>query len=267
MNISFTILLSTFNGQQFIDKFLNSLADQEYSNFKVIVRDDGSTDGTRLIIDRWAKDGCLDIIYQFGENIGWRDSFNLLFDSIPGSYFLFADQDDVWSNDKLSTLAKFIEQKNISESDTILIVHNANIIDLDDVLLDSNVLLGYNSFDRIKNRIPYMSGGLYGCTICYTSALRNAASILKAYKFIAHDHKCLLMAYYYGKIYYIDEPLINWRKHRNSSNVSGFIIYFDKLAAIIKLAFVESKLSSASSIMLLILQKIYFIFFNLYYRK
>ena len=261
MIVCFTILLSTYNGELFLEKFLNSLADQDYGEFHVIVRDDGSTDGTLNIINRWEKEGLIDIRPHFGNNIGWRDSFNLLLHSSDGSYFVFADQDDVWCSNKLSTLANYINLNNISVSKKCLIVHNANVIDSNDLVLKYNVLLGYKSFGNIKNRVSYMSGGLYGCTICFTNALRDATACLEPHGFIAHDHKCLIIAGYHGEIYHIDTPLINWRRHNNSSTVKGLIIYYQKFTAIINLSVVEARFSFSSR-NLLVLKKIYFLFLN-----
>ena len=88
--------------------------------------------------------------------------------------------------------------------------------------------------------------------------LRKKTYFLINNDFIAHDHKCLLMAYYYGSIKHINLPLISWRKHNNSSSVSGIRIYISKISAILKLSVIESKLSGINLFKLIYI-KIYFL--------
>lgn len=96
------ILMSTYNGHNFLDKQLKSIAEQTLINeIKLYIRDDGSTDDTFEIIDRW-KDR-IDIVLIKGENVGPSKSFWSLFmdKEINADYYAFCDQDDIWDVDKV----------------------------------------------------------------------------------------------------------------------------------------------------------------------
>ena len=70
------ILLSTYNGEKYIKKQLESLFQQEYEEFKVIIRDDGSTDKTVEIIHGFQLKYPKKIELYQGENVGWKKSFH-----------------------------------------------------------------------------------------------------------------------------------------------------------------------------------------------
>jgi glycosyltransferase involved in cell wall biosynthesis len=97
------ILLATYNGERYLREQLDSfLALDNYEQVKVLVRDDGSTDGTLQILAEYKERHGFEIIK--GENIGIVACiFELFRRSDPAcEYFATSDQDDVWLPDKLS---------------------------------------------------------------------------------------------------------------------------------------------------------------------
>ncbi len=94
------VLMSTYNGEQFIEEQLQSLKNQEGVDVQILVRDDGSTDHTLDILNQWQQTGFL-TWYQ-GENLKPARSFlNLIRKAPETEYYAFCDQDDVWFSDKL----------------------------------------------------------------------------------------------------------------------------------------------------------------------
>ena len=94
------VLMSTYNGERFIEEQLRSLRNQEGVDVQVLVRDDGSTDCTLDILNQWQQTGFL-TWYQ-GENLKPARSFmNLIHQAPEVAYYAFCDQDDVWFGDKL----------------------------------------------------------------------------------------------------------------------------------------------------------------------
>ena len=106
-----TILMSTYNGEDFLEEQLQSLLSQQDVETHILVRDDGSTDRTRDILDRWQDEGKL--TWYGGDNLGWAMSFmHLLTHAAPDAdYYAFCDQDDIWLPDKLSRAVGMIEQQ------------------------------------------------------------------------------------------------------------------------------------------------------------
>lgn len=97
------ILLSTYNGEKYLKEQLDSyVALSDFERIKVLVRDDGSTDGTRAILDEYRERYGFEVI--LGENVGLNASMHeLVLASDPSCrYFSFSDQDDIWLPDKIS---------------------------------------------------------------------------------------------------------------------------------------------------------------------
>ncbi len=103
------ILLSTYNGEKYLRDQLNSFLSQEEIQISVLVRDDGSTDDTRAILDEYSQKYGFKVI--LGENIGVNASMQLLIEVADEScdYYALSDQDDVWKPWKLAREIQFLE--------------------------------------------------------------------------------------------------------------------------------------------------------------
>lgn len=115
------ILLYTKNGVDYLGEQLQSLLKQDMSEkaeIKIFVRDDGSTDMTKDILDRYQREEKL--TFFEGEAIGKTKSFwELLEKAEEADYYAFCEQDDVWFPEKLSRAIKYLETKSIIEGDDV----------------------------------------------------------------------------------------------------------------------------------------------------
>ncbi|HPO49276.1 MAG TPA: glycosyltransferase, partial [Spirochaetota bacterium] len=94
------VLMSSYNGEKYIEDQLDSILDQTYDNFEIYVRDDGSKDNTLNILKKYEKEGKIKLF--IGENIGYVKSFFwLIRNSSDADFYSFSDQDDVWLSDKI----------------------------------------------------------------------------------------------------------------------------------------------------------------------
>ena len=95
--------MCTWNGSRFLDAQLDSLANQTHANWFLIVSDDGSTDDTLKIIERFARDHPRRVTRVEGPRQGACANFiSLAADpAIDADFFAFSDQDDIWLPDKL----------------------------------------------------------------------------------------------------------------------------------------------------------------------
>jgi len=128
---NYLILLSTFNGEKYIKDLLESLVALENANYKMLIRDDGSTDKTLEILDSY-KD-MLDIELHLGENVGVSDSFTILMTLATDrdfDYIAFCDQDDVWEPSKLERAAQLLKKsgKSLYASKRKLISQDGNYL-------------------------------------------------------------------------------------------------------------------------------------------
>ncbi len=112
MNELISILVPVYNCEDYLRECIESVINQSYPNLQIVVINDGSTDKTREIADRYAeKDSRIEVYHQ--PNQGVASARNRLLEKIKGEYFLFVDADDWLESDAVSFL-----HKKIKESET-----------------------------------------------------------------------------------------------------------------------------------------------------
>jgi glycosyltransferase involved in cell wall biosynthesis len=102
-----SVVMPTYNGADFIHDAIQSILDQSYSNFELIVVDDGSTDNTSEIVNAFTDKRITYI--KKPKNSGIADSLNLGISKARGSYFARMDDDDVSREDRLQKQVEFLE--------------------------------------------------------------------------------------------------------------------------------------------------------------
>lgn len=132
-----TILLSTYNGEKYLKEQLDSILNQTYDDWFLLIRDDYSQDNTENIIEAYIKDHPNKIkkIKSY-ENIGVVKSFEELLKTCSSEYISFCDQDDIWFPTKLEeSMKKMVElekkhpEKPIAVfSDLAVVDENLNVI-------------------------------------------------------------------------------------------------------------------------------------------
>ncbi len=109
MTCRVAILLSTYDGERFVEEQLDSLLRQTHVELVVHVRDDGSSDATLSIVERCARADARIVVVRDGRgNLGAANSFLALLSTVDAAdYVMFCDQDDVWFPEKV---ARFVER-------------------------------------------------------------------------------------------------------------------------------------------------------------
>lgn len=205
------VLLSTYNGEKYLEEQLESLFNQKEVEVQIIVRDDGSTDKTIEILNKYKNKKLLQW-YQ-GKNLGPAKSFlELIANAKEVDYYAFCDQDDVWNNYKLKIAIDKIEKV---KSD-IPILYCANY-----QLVDSNLNKLPDQFHASTTKFSeaLASSCCTGCTVIFN---KNLLNILKMYTpkiVVMHDdwaHKvCLAVG---GKVIYDDNKVLMYRQHGNNAD-------------------------------------------------
>ena len=111
-NVYFSVVVPTYNREDFIIKLINSLLIQTYKNFEIIIVDDGSTDNTEKVI-KTIKDKR--IKYYKKENAERGAAGNYGAEIATGKYINFFDSDDIAYKNHLSEAVKMIEKHNTPE--------------------------------------------------------------------------------------------------------------------------------------------------------
>jgi hypothetical protein len=125
MNVS--VALATFNGSKYLPEQLESLSRQTLKPCELQIGDDGSTDDTMAILQRFAETAPFPVnIVRNDPRLGCGLNFFATARRCSGDWIAFCDQDDVWSADKLSRCRTVSEE---GPDDLLLIVHNASVTD------------------------------------------------------------------------------------------------------------------------------------------
>lgn len=205
------ILLSTYNGESYLEELLESVLGQTYPSIQLHIRDDGSTDSTVPILQRYeAKDER--IIVELGSNIGVQASFHSLLESVvdTSGFFAFCDQDDIWDAQKLEVAMDAIEASE--HPDAALYFSRLRCVDSEDRFL----------YDTKIPRDPGIHNALVensaiGCTCVFGNRLRSDFLNADPAHMIMHDWWLYLCAASNGEVIYDAVPRIRYRQHKNTA--------------------------------------------------
>lgn len=205
------ILLATYNGSSYISDFLQSLSLQSYKNFCLYVRDDGSSDGTLNLVRSYSANLNIKIIPSKGRVGAASSFFNLMNNSDGHSYYLFADQDDVWHPDKIDRTVGMLSK---FEADEALYFSRFECVDKELFNIRYSLIPKFIDF---KNAT--VESIALGCTIGFTSRLRNGVLSANPHGYVMHDWWLYLYATSFGKVIYDPVSTIKYRQH--DSNTIG----------------------------------------------
>ncbi len=210
------ILMSTYNGEKYVEDQIKSVLSQYGVKINLLVRDDGSNDNTINIIKKFSAINYLKC-YQ-GENIKTGDSFRDLISNCSSfDYYAFCDQDDIWLNNKLYVaIEKIKEVENDKSNIPIMYFCNPNLVDE-----NLNPIKFKKKDPNLSLTDALISNKATGCTIVFN---KNLLQLLKKYYPSKRDYLhdwwiyliCLAVN---GRVIYDSNSYILYRQH--SKNVIG----------------------------------------------
>jgi glycosyltransferase involved in cell wall biosynthesis len=112
-NILVSIVIPTFNSEKFIAETIESIQTQTFTNWEVVVVDDGSSDKTVSILSKIAQLDKRIHFFQLEKNSGAGIARNLALSKANGRYIAFLDSDDLWKPTKLEKQIKFMTKNNL----------------------------------------------------------------------------------------------------------------------------------------------------------
>lgn len=222
------ILLGTFNGQEFLEELLDSLAWQSYANWEVWASDDGSVDDTLSILERyqhiWPK-GRLKICS--GPKRGFVANFLSLVckNEVSAQYYAFADQDDIWEPEKLERAVQKLE----SQPSELPALYCARTRLIDSGNLEIGLSPLFSKPPSFANSLMQNIGG--GNTMVFNEASRRLLRI-GGYdvSVVTHDWWVyMVVAGCGGNVYYDRKPTLRYRQH-GTNIIGGNSSWVDRLA-------------------------------------
>ncbi len=209
------ILLTTYNtNPKFLNEQINSILNQTYSNFNLIISDDfSSNENVVKILKEFEKKDNRIKLYIQEKNIGCTKSFEFLLTKSTSEYIAFSDHDDIWYPTKIEECVKAIKEENVS-----LVYCDANQIDKDGNILNESYLR-YKNLPILTNKkqsiLPFSRHIAIGCSQLITKEVKDIMLPFTDNTF-AHDWHSLYIASRLNGIYCIDKPLLGYRIHENN---------------------------------------------------
>lgn len=209
------MLLCTMHGQEFLDEQLASIERQSYSNWMVYVSDDGSEDGTHAVLKRFLeKMGNERVIIRSGPAQGFARNFLFLTGEAEkcADYYAYADQDDIWEDDKLSRALQWLQ--NIPPEVPALYCSRTCLVNKDGRPIGFSPL--FSTPPSFANALVQNIGG--GNTMVFNEAAR---ALLKKIgddiQVVAHDWWAyMVVTGCGGRVMYDPYSTVRYRQHGNN---------------------------------------------------
>lgn len=215
--------MATYNGERYLREQLDSIFLQKDVNVSILVRDDGSKDGTLQILDEYKNKYQLD--WYNGPHLNVAKGYLELIKKAAKSnydYIAFSDQDDVWDHDKLKIAIDCLEK--FDNELPALYYCGQRLVDQDLNYISTHNL---NSERDLKTR--FLLSDFAGCTGVFNRTLAKKVAEYEPSYILMHDTWVLKICLALGGNVYVDtESHMNYRQHSNNTlglrrGLSGYV--------------------------------------------
>ncbi|KKL60746.1 hypothetical protein LCGC14_2202240 [marine sediment metagenome] len=217
-NKKVAVLLATHNGIQWIEEQVHSILEQNNVDVRLIISDDGSTDGTYPFVKQLAKsDNRVTLLLDHSAVCGAGKNFYRLIrqaDTFDADFVAFADQDDIWLSNKLQYQIDTLNNRAVDAT-------SGNVV----AFWDNAQLAFINKAQPFKPLDYLFESAGPGCSFCVTRALFDELHDFvqqHADEDLPDLHDWLIYAYARAtnhQWYYEQRPLLKYRQHQH--NVVG----------------------------------------------
>lgn len=220
------ICMATYNGEPFLPQQLDSILAQTYQDWILFIRDDHSTDGTVEILRQYAARYPDKFVLIDDETLSGgsaKKNFATILQWVSRHYtfpyFMFADQDDVWLDNKIELCIRLMQQKEGDRTVPTLVHTDLTVVDRQLGIM-GNSFFAYRALnpDVTDLRHLLIQNNATGCTMLWNDAL-NRCIDLSNEGAVMHDWWITLTASAFGQILCVKEPTMLYRQH--GQNVMG----------------------------------------------
>lgn len=201
-----SIVLCTYNGENYLREQLDSIINQTHPIFEILVQDDGSTDNTMAILKEYAARYPVIQVKRNPTNLGHKMNFKTGFYRASGDYIAIADQDDIWVDTKIEQLIEGIGDNYLVYSSSYLFIEKETLEHVP---------------DTAPFRHPFMFATLqdmvYGHTALFKRELLDYIPD-EVWTHYPYDYTLCLAAMGLNKITGVNKYLTYWRRHPSASS-------------------------------------------------
>ncbi|MDO5145600.1 MAG: glycosyltransferase [Eubacteriales bacterium] len=200
-----SVALAYYNGGNYIKEQLDSILKQLGERDEVILSVDGAEDGSLSMLEEWQeKDARLKVIR--GPGRGVVSNFAHALSQCEGDIIFLADQDDIWKKDKVKKVRKTMVQTRV-----MAVLHDASIIDGEGNPTEAPTLFeSRNSGPGILKN--WWKNSYVGCCMAFRKELLSVVLPIPNMMYM-HDYWIGTAAEYVGRVAFLSEPLIDYRRH------------------------------------------------------
>lgn len=214
------VLMATYNGEAYVAEQIDSIINQTYNFWRLIIRDDGSTDSTVQILSDYANiDDRIEVISDNIGNIGQLLNFNELMKNVnKAQYIMFCDQDDWWYPTKIECSVNLLiskEEGGDGKKIPCMVYSNFEVVD---AKLQHKYDAYISSFQYDNKEMAtrlLVQNWIYGCTLIINRQLLEYC-IPVPLEAENHDRWVATIASLVGEIHYLNDKTVKHRLHSNN---------------------------------------------------
>lgn len=213
------ILLSTYNGERYLAEMLDSILAQTVQEWRLLIRDDGSSDGTHEIIRRYqARDERIRWINpDEQENLGVIRSFWTLLQAEKAEYYAFSDQDDFWLPQKLQI--QLDAMGALDPSRGALVYTDLSVVDQELQVIAPSMIKAQSDHANTTLLAELTENTVTGGVTLINQTLAQMWTGKEEHELLMHDWYLGLLAASQGQLAYVDLITQLYRQH--DQNVLG----------------------------------------------
>ena len=220
-SLKISIITASYNYEKYIIETIDSIINQKYENWELIIVDDGSNDNSLSVINDYiARDERIQLYtHENNKNKGLSETIKLALSKCSGDYIAFLESDDIWDENNLSEKIKIIKQHPdiaIISNDVELFGDETRISNYGNYFafqteIFAELIFPCNIFTRLlkENLIPTFS-----CAMVKAECLKECSFNNLYTPWL--DRYLWLQIAYRGKFYFINKKLTRWRIHAQS---------------------------------------------------
>lgn len=207
-----SVLMPVFNGEKYLEDGVKSILSQTFSDFELILVDDGSTDSSLELAEALAKQDSRVKIVKLPEHKNISVALNAGLEACSGKYVVRADADDWCYPDRLE------KQVNFMEENLEVAVSGGRIEICDESLRFLNYRKYPKTDSRVRKKIFHFSPFAHPATIWRTDLMKQAGGYNESFE-VAQDYDLYFRVGQLGKFANLDDVLIRLRTHKKSSSM------------------------------------------------
>ncbi len=216
------VLMATYNGSKYLVEQIESIKNQTYKNWVLVIRDDGSNDDTLSIINEYAEanKNIILVSKKKGTESGACANFSALYtwakENLNPEYIMFSDQDDIWKPRKIESTFNLMREIEMKFDSPLLVYSDLELINEEGRSLN----LYIDVLPEITLNRVIAQNYCFGCTLLLNKKL---IELIKEIPTDAenHDYWVALVAVGLGKTLFLKNSEILYRLHSNNVSSQG----------------------------------------------